>query len=127
MSDEFLNEWEKYWGSYYSQFFADAWGHEAGDVECKLGSSSTAGSSVGAGEGSSVGAGSSSAGEPTGAGEGNCIADAIYGASPAFSDAIEACFSTTVVETTITYDYSACPLSRLTEACTADNRKLHCR
>ena len=74
-----------------------------------------------------VGVGSSSAGEPTGAGEGNCIADAIYGASPAFSDAIEACFSATVVETTITYDYSACPLSRLTEACAADNGKLDCR
>jgi hypothetical protein len=106
----------------------------AGDGSSSAGEDTTG---DGAGEGSSVGAGSSSAGEPTGAGEGNCIADAIYGASPAFNDALKACGSETVVgefgsetvvgDTTITYDYSACPLSHLTEACAADNRKLHCR
>jgi hypothetical protein len=74
MSDKMVKEME----SHMSENLAAYFGNEAGDVECKIDSSSTVGSSVGTGEGSAVG--SSSADQPNGAGAGAGAAESLSAA-----------------------------------------------
>jgi hypothetical protein len=59
-----------------------------------------------------------------------CIADALTWVTPTpntplstYDDATVQCVSKTFMGDTTVLDYSACDMSLLTEACTADNRK----